>query len=134
MIFLTGLSRFISPLAVLVNLGEPSCCLSNAPKTQYGELTASQTTGIGRRNENDLKLPAMNPESAHHASVTLPEDEWKITWESAFQTHQYEPIYLANGSFGGMLDLSGATMDLWSSRIGSVPDSGALADCVTMTR
>ncbi|MEX0324938.1 MAG: hypothetical protein AB3N33_02495 [Puniceicoccaceae bacterium] len=41
-----------------------------------------------------------------------------LTWESPLQTNAYEPLYLANGTFGGMLDLSGSTMALWSSEIG----------------
>lgn len=47
------------------------------------------------------------------------DDEWRLTWRSPFQTLAYEPIYLANGSFGGLLDLSGSTLDLWSSEIGA---------------
>lgn len=53
-------------------------------------------------------------------------DEWIVSWRSPFQTHHYEPLYLANGGFGGMLDLSGATMDLWSSEIAAVPSAGEL--------
>ncbi|HEX8371567.1 MAG TPA: hypothetical protein VF585_02210 [Chthoniobacterales bacterium] len=48
-------------------------------------------------------------------------DEWKPTWSSPFHTIAYEPLYLANGTFGGMLDLSGSTLDLWSSQIGAIP-------------
>ena len=36
-----------------------------------------------------------------------------------FITHAYDPLYLANGSFGGLQDLSATQMDLWSSSIGS---------------
>ncbi len=53
-------------------------------------------------------------------------NEWLLEWQSPFQTHEYCPLYLANGVFGGMLDLSGATMDLWSSEIGCVPSIGEL--------
>jgi hypothetical protein len=53
----------------------------------------------------------------HTPSASL----WSPTWRSPFQTHQYEPLYLANGTFGGMLDLSGVTMDLWASQLGAVP-------------
>ena len=53
-------------------------------------------------------------------------DEWLLEWKSPFQTHDYCPLYLANGVFGGMLDLSGVTMDLWSSEIGCVPSVGEL--------
>lgn len=49
-----------------------------------------------------------------------------LHWHSPLQTHEYAPIYLANGYFGGMLNLSGATMDLWSLEIGAVPKGGAL--------
>lgn len=49
-----------------------------------------------------------------------------MEWRSPFQTHEYCPLYLANGVFGGMLDLSGATMDLWISEIGCVPCVGEL--------
>lgn len=48
--------------------------------------------------------------------------DWVLTWTSPFQTHGYEPVYLANGTFGGMLDLSGSTLDLWSPLIGAVPE------------
>jgi hypothetical protein len=53
-------------------------------------------------------------------------DPWLLEWCSPFQTHGYHPLYLANGVFGGLLDLSGATMDLWSSEIGCVPVEGRL--------
>ena len=46
-----------------------------------------------------------------------------LTWSSACPTHEYEPLYLANGTFGGLLDLSGTTMDLWSSSIAARPPS-----------
>lgn len=44
-----------------------------------------------------------------------------LEWESPFTTYPYEPLYLANTYFGGMLDLSGTDMNLWSSRIGGKP-------------
>lgn len=53
-------------------------------------------------------------------------DPWRLEWHSPFQTHDYHPLYLANGVFGGLLDLSGATMDLWSSEISSIPVEGRL--------
>jgi hypothetical protein len=58
--------------------------------------------------------------------MTTPLNKWLIQWNSPFQTHEYAPVYLANSVFGGMLDLSGATMDLWSSEIGAVPTVGKL--------
>lgn len=53
-------------------------------------------------------------------------DPWTLLWKSPFQTHDYEPLYLANTVFGGMLDLSGVTMDLWSSLIGAEPVKGGM--------
>lgn len=51
-------------------------------------------------------------------------DPFRLTWNSLFQDHTYDPVYLANGMFGGMVDLSGTNMDLWSSQISCLP-SGA---------
>ena len=48
-------------------------------------------------------------------------DPWLLSWSSPFQTHGYEPVPLGNGTFGGLLDLSGVTMDLWSSQVGVIP-------------
>lgn len=53
-------------------------------------------------------------------------DPWTLRWESSFQNHLYEPLYLANTVFGGLLDLSGVTMDLWSSLIGAEPVKGGM--------
>ena len=44
-----------------------------------------------------------------------------LDWKSTQETHQYEPLYLANGTFGGLLDLSGTDMNLWSSKIVGSP-------------
>jgi hypothetical protein len=44
-----------------------------------------------------------------------------LDWKSTQETHQYEPLYLANGTFGGLLDLSGTDMNLWSSSIVGAP-------------
>ena len=61
------------------------------------------------------------------ASPAMPaRDEWLLTWSSPYQTHEYEPLCLANGVFGGTLDLSGATLDLWSSEIAAAPCVGSL--------
>jgi hypothetical protein len=46
-----------------------------------------------------------------------------LTWTSPYQTHEYEPLYLANGTFGGMLDLSGTNMDLWSAECGAASNT-----------
>ncbi|MCD8483316.1 MAG: hypothetical protein LR015_12040 [Verrucomicrobia bacterium] len=51
-------------------------------------------------------------------------DPWVLNWESDFENHQYEPVYIGNGSFGGMVDLSGADADWWSSEVGSLADGG----------
>jgi len=56
--------------------------------------------------------------SGQRQEVGCETSPWKMIWRSAFQTHTYEPLYLANGTFGGLLDLSGSTMDLWSSQWG----------------
>jgi hypothetical protein len=40
-----------------------------------------------------------------------------LHWTSPQETYQYEPLYLANGTFGGLLNLTGTDMNLWSSRI-----------------
>jgi len=40
-----------------------------------------------------------------------------LHWTSPQETHQYEPLYLANGTFGSLLNLTGTDLNLWSSRI-----------------
>ena len=47
-------------------------------------------------------------------------DPWLLTWESPYETHEYHPLYLATGRIGGMVDLSGVTMDLWSVETGGL--------------
>lgn len=54
-------------------------------------------------------------------------DPWVMTWKSRFESHDYEPLYLSNGTFGGVLDLSGATMDLWSGAIWGESGGSGLA-------
>ena len=46
-------------------------------------------------------------------------DPWKLSTTAPYITHLTEPLYLANGVFGGFLDGSGTTMDLWSASVGS---------------
>lgn len=40
-----------------------------------------------------------------------------LTWKSSFETHEYNPLYLANSHFGGIVEVSGTDMCLWSSSI-----------------
>jgi hypothetical protein len=57
-----------------------------------------------------------------------------LRWTSPQETHQYEPLYLANGTFGGLLNLTGTDLNLWSSRI--VAESGkrqAFEPCFPVT-
>ena len=49
----------------------------------------------------------------------------RMTWSSPQEVHHYDPLYLANGTFGGLLDLSGTDMNLWSSRIVGAPANPA---------
>ncbi len=42
-----------------------------------------------------------------------------LSHSAPFITHDSDPLYLANGCFGGFQDLSGTQMDLWSSSIAS---------------
>ncbi len=51
-------------------------------------------------------------------------DPWRLSWSSPFPTHEYESLYLANGVFGGQLDLSGTDMDLWSASIAALNQTG----------
>ncbi len=46
-------------------------------------------------------------------------DAWTLLWESHYEDHSYEPVYLGNGTIGSMIDLSGVTADWWSSSIGA---------------
>ncbi|GEM_PF-2864230 len=43
----------------------------------------------------------------------------KLTHRAPFIRHHDDPLYLANGTFGGFQDLSATQMDLWSSLVGS---------------
>jgi len=47
---------------------------------------------------------------------------FQLDWQSDFPDHTYDPLYLANTHFGGLLDLSGSTMDLWSSSLVARPE------------
>ena len=49
----------------------------------------------------------------------------RLTWSSPQEVHHYDPLYLANGTFGGLLDQSGTDMNLWSSRIVGAPANPA---------
>jgi len=60
-----------------------------------------------------------------------------LTHRAPFIRHHDDPLYLANGTFGGFQDLSATQMDLWSSLVGSTnaadPDSPVLLP-VTLLR
>ena len=62
---------------------------------------------------------------------------WVVGSTHPFITHEAEPLYLANGVFGGLLDGSGTNMDCWSASVGghNVADpSDALLYPVTLFR
>ena len=68
-----------------------------------------------------------------HSAPSL--QPFHLEWNSKFPDHTYEPIYLANTYFGGLLDLSGSTMDLWSASLVAESEGDALCSLpVTMMR
>lgn len=49
---------------------------------------------------------------------------WLLYWESPYESHDYEPAYLGNGTFGGMVGLAGADADWWSSQVAGMTTGG----------
>ena len=45
----------------------------------------------------------------------------QLNWKAPLETLAYQPVYLANGTFGGMVDLSGSNLCLWSPNIAATP-------------
>jgi len=45
-----------------------------------------------------------------------------LRWKSNYEDYTYEPLYLANNTFGGLLNLSGTDLNLWSANIVGSPD------------